>query len=189
MYKRIVGGRDISHYFYFDNNYLKIERMKKKPTSKFEYSGSLEGYQIYRNNLYTKYEVDTYSPYQNARYKRALYGLKGISKKELDAMCSKKKKRISNVHYRAQKVLNLFKQERLIAVTNNLFNKWFPDTEFTKFMLNSTDTDPKFRNSLNFKDLNIDKKQIIRIFMNEGILPQNFSSLKEAPPKLPSLKK
>ena len=67
--------------------------MKKKPTSKIEYSGSLEGYQIYRNNLYTKYEVDTYSPYQNARYKRALYGLKGISKQELNAMCSKKKKR------------------------------------------------------------------------------------------------
>jgi len=162
--------------------------MKKKPTSKFEYSGSLEGYQIYRKNLYTKYDIDNYSPYQNARYKRALYGLNSINKEELSKMCKKKRYRIHAVHLRAQKVLNLFKQKRLINATNNFFAKLFPDTELTKFLLNNTDTDPKFKNTLNFKDLNIDKQQIIRIFMNEGILPSNFLSLKEDPHKKVRLK-
>jgi len=160
--------------------------MKKKPTSKFEYTGSLEGYQIYKKNLYTKYEVDTYSKYQNARYKRALYGLKGINETELAKMCKKKKQRISNVHYRAQKVLNIFKQKRVIEYSNALFQRWFPNTEFTNFMLSNKDTDPKFKNTLNFKDLDIDKKQIISIFIQEGILPKNFLSLKNDP--LPSLK-
>jgi hypothetical protein len=50
------------------------------------------------------------------------------------------------------------------------------------------ETDEKFVNTLTFKDLNISKKDIITIFMSEGILPKNFLSLKEAPVTLPRLK-
>ena len=69
-----------------------------------------------------------------------------------------------------------------------MFAKWFPDTKFTKFMLGNTDTDVKVRNTLNFKDLNIDKHEIIRIFIEEGILSSNFLSLTRDPNQLPRLK-
>jgi hypothetical protein len=85
-------------------------------------------------------------------------------------------------------VLNEAKQRKVITITNGLFAKWFPDTNFTKFMLGNTDTDDKVRNTLNFKDLNIDKNEIIRIFIEEGILSSNFLSLKRDPNSLPRLK-
>ena len=155
---------------------------------KFEYSGKLEEYQLYKGKTYTRYETDKYTEYQNFLYKRALYGLKSLPQAEVDKMGKQKKIRITRVHRRAQRVLNEAKQRKVIAITNKFFAKWFPDTKFTKFMLGNTDTDVKVRNTLNFKDLNIDKDEIIRIFIAEGILSSNFLSLTQDPNALPRLK-
>jgi hypothetical protein len=141
-----------------------------------------------QEKTYVVYEVDKYSEYQNYLYNRKLKGLKSLTKKELDSMCKKKKQRIHRVHIKAQKILNRAKQEKVIAWTNKLFNNLFPESSFTKFMLSNSDTDDKVRNTLNFKDLNIDKDEIIRIFISEGILGPNFLSLRQDPYKLPKLK-
>lgn len=162
--------------------------MSSTKKQKFEYSGKLEEYQLYKKNTYTKYETDQYSQYQNFLYKRALYGLKSLPAEEVEKMSKQKKIRIQKVNRRAQRVLNEAKQRKVITITNGLFAKWFPDTNFTKFMLGNTDTDVKLRNTLNFKDLNIDKNEIIRIFIEEGILSSNFLSLKRDPNSLPRLK-
>jgi hypothetical protein len=55
-------------------------------------------------------------------------------------------------------------------------------------MIAHSETDEKFINTLNFKDLGIDKQQIITIFISEGILPKNFLSLEGAQNQLPRLK-
>ena len=162
--------------------------MNSTKKHKFEYSGKLEEYQLYKKSTYTKYEVDKYSQYQNYLYKRALYGLKSLPKEEFERMCKKKKYRINNVHRRAQRVLNTVKQRKVIDVTNTFFQSWFPNTVFTNFMLSNVETDEKFKNTLNFKDLNIDKDEIISIFIGEGILPKNFLSLDRNPNQLPRLK-
>jgi len=162
--------------------------MSSTKKQKFEYSGKLEEYQLYKGKTYTQYETDKYTEYQNFLYKRALYGLKSLPKAEVDQMSKQKRIRITKVNRRAQRVLNEAKQRKVIAITNRMFAKWFPDTKFTKFMLGNTDTDIKVRNTLNFKDLNIDKDEIIRIFIDEGILSKNFLSLKIDPYTLPRLK-
>lgn len=145
-------------------------------------------YQLRAGKTYMQYEQDQYSQYQNYLYKRALYGLDALSQQELATMCSKKKQRIINVYKRAQVVLNKFKQELTIKYTNLLFKTLFPKSPITDILLSQTETDEKFKNTLTFKDLNIDKDQIISIFIAEGILPKNFLSLKEAPVSLPMLK-
>ena len=162
--------------------------MSSTKKQKFEYSGKLEEYQLYKKNTYTKYETDKYSQYQNFLYKRALYGLKSLPAEEVEKMSKQKRIRIQRVNRRAQRVLNEAKQRKVISITNKLFSKWFPDTVFTNFMLNNTETDFKVKNTLNFKDLNIDKDGIIRIFMEEGILSSNFLSLTRDPNQLPRLK-
>ena len=162
--------------------------MSSTKKHKFEYSGKLEEYQLYKKNTYTKYETDQYSQYQNFLYKRALYGLRSLPTAEVEKMSKQKKIRIQRVNRRAQRVLNEAKQRKVISITNAWFAKWFPDTKFTKFMLSNTDTDIKVRNTLNFKDLNIDKHEIIRIFIEEGILSSNFLSLDKDPNQLPRLK-
>ncbi len=162
--------------------------MSSTKKHKFEYSGKLEEYQLYKKNTYTKYETDKYSQYQNFLYKRALYGLRSLPTEEVEKMSKQKKIRINRVHRRAQRVINEAKQRKVIRITNKMFSKWFPDTTFTNFMLSNTDTDYKFKNTLNFKDLNINKDEIIGIFIEEGILSSNFLSLARDPNQLPRLK-
>ena len=147
----------------------------------------------YSNNLtnqktYMNYETDTYTQYQNYLYNRALKGLNYLPKEEVLKMCKKKRKRITNVYRRAQDVINVFKQEKTREYTNGFFSSLFPDTKLTTFLLKENYTDQNFRNTLNFKDLNINKGEIITIFIDKGVLPKNFLSLKSAPNYLPQLK-
>ena len=162
---------------------------KQNTKQKFEYSGTLEKYQLMNQRpTVMQYETDNYSQYQNYLYKRALYGLEALSQQEMATMCSKKKQRVINVYKRAQVVLNKFKQQVTIQYTNVFFKTLFPNCPITDFLLSEVETDEKFKNSLTFKDLNITKDQIIGIFMAEGILPKNFLSLERDPNHLPRLR-
>ena len=157
---------------------IKMEKLKQQ----------IRNYQLYAGKTYMQYEQDKYSTYQNYLYKRALYGLDALEQKELATMCSKKKQRIINVYKRAQVTLNKFKQQVTIQYSNVIFNKFFPNSPITQFLLADTETDEKFKNTLTFKDLGIEKQDIIAIFIAEGILPKNFFDLKDAPVTLPRLK-
>jgi hypothetical protein len=148
----------------------------------------IKDYQLSAGKMYMQYETDGYSQYQTYLYKRALYGLDALTQQELATMCSKKKQRIINVYKRAQVVLNKFKQELTIQYTNLLFKTLFPNSPLTDALLSNTETDEKFKNTLTFKDLGIEKKDIISIFITEGILPKNFLSLDKDPNQLPRLK-
>ena len=155
--------------------------MKNNNKQKFMYSGTLENYQL-SNQIKNvmQYEYDSYTPYQNYLYKRALFGLNSLTETEINTICNKKKQRINNVYKRAQIVLNNFKQQVTINYSNFIFKTLFPNSPITDFLITEVETDDKFINTLNFKDLNISKDDIICIFIQEGILPKNFLSLKEA---------
>jgi len=64
----------------------------------------------------------------------------------------------------------------------------FPNSPITQFLLSEIETDDKFKNTLHFKDLGINKKQIITIFIAEGVLPKNFLSLETPQNQLPRLR-
>ena len=147
-----------------------------------------KNYQLNAGKTHIQYEQDSYSNYQNYLYKRALYGLSSINEEELNTMCSKKTQRIVNVYKRAQVVLNKLKQQATINYSNFIFKTLFPNSPITQFLLADTETDEKFKNTLTFKDLNIEKQDIISIFMLEGILPKNFLSLEVGPNQLPRLR-
>jgi fructose-bisphosphate aldolase class 1 len=149
---------------------------------------NIKEYQLNAGKTHTRYEQDNYNQYQNYLYKRALYGLSSINQEELDTMCGKKKQRIINVYKRAQVVLNTLKQQVTINYSNFIFKTLFPKSPITQFLLSETEIDEKFINILTFKDLNISKKDIITIFMSEGILPKNFLSLESPQNQLPRLK-
>ena len=154
--------------------------MKNNNKQKFMYSGTLENYQL-SNQIKNvmQYEYDSYTPYQNYLYKRALFGLNSLTEIEINTICNKKKQRINNVYKRAQVVLNNFKQQVTINYSNFIFKTLFPNSPITDFLITEVETDDKFINTLNLKDLNISKDDIICIFIQEGILPKNFLSLKE----------
>jgi hypothetical protein len=82
------------------------------------YCGSYSTTQTDGNKKLLNYGAPTYSDYQNELYGRALVGLKVYKKEQLYSMNSTKKKRIRKLHKRAQDMLNIWKQELMIAKTN-----------------------------------------------------------------------
>ena len=140
------------------------------------YSGKLSTYQANTNNFkgksYQVYEKDPFNPNQNFLYKRAMFGITMYTEAELAEMSEAKKQRVIKAHRRTQFILNSWKQEMMIKFSNSLLGHFFKDHPFlSPFWEN---TDPKFVRTLSFKDLGINKKDIIDKLIDCGILPINF---------------
>ena len=123
----------------------------------------------------------SYSPHQNFLYNRALHGLSIYTPEEVMIMLPEKRKRILKVHKKAQKILNLWKQEIVNIAANKFFTNIFPDTEFTKCLVDfyGTEGDPDYINKMSFKMLKISKEQVISKLIKHKILPKNFNELKQ----------
>lgn len=148
------------------------------------YKGTLPEYQQKGNKLkgkkVSRYEQDKYTPYQNLLYKRALFGLKAYDKQEVRRIHKQKKARIIKTHKKAQKSLNIMKQEMVIQFTNRIFEIWFPKCTLTKQLIDLTDeVDPEFINRLDLKSLGITKNDVIERFIADGVLPKDFYQRKE----------
>jgi len=137
-----------------------------------EFREALKNYQWPQNMA--KYEQDNYNNYQNYLYKRALYGLSSITEEELTTMCSKKKQRIVNVYKKAQITLNRVKQEITIKQGNLLFQWLLPESPITAYLFANSDVDDKVVNTLTFKDLSINKQQIITILLRKVCFLKTF---------------
>lgn len=152
---------------------------------KVVYEGRLSHYQQYGksfNKSKVQFEKDPFNAYQNFLYKRALFGLSVYGEEELSKMHWDKKKRILKVHERAQKVLNIWKQE--------IANKWsaqgltevFHHSTLIKNLVEifANHVDADYISPLEFKQLGINKTQIINKLISEKVLPSNFYELNEA---------
>lgn len=147
--------------------------------NKQDYTGQYSEYQQKGNKRYNIIEYTALNNTQNFLYNRALFGLSIYHPEELKEMHWEKKKRIMKVYQRAQTVLNVWKQQIVNVISTNVFIKYFPKTEFTKFMVATTaDTDAEYVNKLSFKTLGISRKMVIDKLITEKILPNNFYELK-----------
>lgn len=159
-----------------------LEEIKNR-RSKFEYKGKLEEFQQRgpenKGKRYMEYEIDPFNQYQNFLYKRAMFGLKIYTPEELDAMKKEKRARINKIQRKTQKVLNVYKQEVVNKLTNNIFQRYFPNSPITKALMGELNiTDSEYINTLDFKALGIGKEQIVNRLIQEKILPKNFYDLK-----------
>lgn len=158
------------------------------------YKGRMSDYQLEGNKLNNRKFTTPESPYniyQNFLYNRALYGLTVFSKEELAVMHWGKKKRITKVHLRTKKVLNIWKQEIVNGIFERFFKPKFTDSktecgrEFIE--LYSNETDPELENRISFSILGLGKKDIISKLIQQDILPKNFYELKPVHFGLPRL--
>jgi hypothetical protein len=151
-----------------------------------QYKGKLPNYQQQgskqNKKKYTQYEQHKFTAYQNILYKRALYGLAMYSQKEQKSLHWKERGKIKRINRKAQQSVNLFKQERVNIMCDNLYKAAFPNSKLAKdvFSLEKSTTNPKFINKLDLKFLRISKEDIIKRFVKEGVLPKNFYELKKA---------
>ncbi len=160
-----------------------MTKQNSNRNGKYQFVGKLSDFQKLEANpnSFVKYEQDKYTAYQNYLYKRALYGFKAMTKEEYNNTCKEKRKRISRVYLRAQKVINKLKQESTNTYSNFIFQTLFPDAPLTDWFIDNSFTDDKFKNTLSFADLGISKDNIVDIFIKEGILPHTFMSMENKP--------
>lgn len=131
----------------------------------------------YKGKRYMKYEKCPYSIRQNFLYKRALFGLELYSKEEVKAMRRAKRKRIERVHERAQKEINLMKQERVIEETNVIFS-FFGNSRLANTLIEVfSEPDDSVLNKSALKDLGISKGDVIARLVKAQILPNDFFEL------------
>ena len=118
----------------------------KERKEKFHYLGDLSKYQLkLQETEYVKYKTESYTEYQNYLYKRALYGLNALAEKELNNICNKKRGRINKVYVKGQIAINLYKQKITNDKSNKLFEKFFPDSKITKYLV-SKGANPNHQN-------------------------------------------
>jgi len=151
---------------------------------KVVYDGRMSSYQKYGTSFNkVQFEKDPFNSYQNFLYKRALFGLSVYQKEELEIMHWDKKRRIEKVHERAQKVLNLWKQEMSNQWLGSLLSVVFHHSSLVKELNEKfgSEVDEQYISKMDFKALGISKKQVVDKLIQEKILPNNFYQLtKEA---------
>jgi hypothetical protein len=154
------------------------------------YTGPVASLQNESRNIV---EQNIYTPRQKELYERLLFGLKIYEPAELYKMNSSKKQRIVKSHKKAQRILNIMKQEALIEISNNVINKFMvkdnkikpsknPNARLTAslaylLLTDQTPVDPSFTCNMSFKDLGITKKKIINRFISEKLLPSDYNLL------------
>ena len=113
---------------------------------------------------YSEYEKDVFNSYQNFLYKRALFGISIYSPDEVKIMHWDKRRRIENVNRHAQKVLNVWKQQIINTITNELLLRYFPTKSgLVKEIVTICGdyTDPTFINVIDFKSLGVTKQDVV----------------------------
>jgi len=142
------------------------------------YKGQLKDYQqkgnTYKGKKYMSYQRDMFCQTQNNLYKRALFGLNVFTQDEIKDMNPNKRKRIKKVNLKAQNVLNLYKQVKTNYQLNSFLALYFPNNRIGKFDI----IDSSYISKVTLKELNISKKDVIDLFIKEGVLANNFYKIK-----------
>ena len=161
---------------------MKNKKIAEPHINNVEYQGNLSAYQVnapsYNGKIYQSVEITSLTSEQMFLVNRALYGLSVYTQKEILTMKPVKRKRILKVHKRTLKMLNLWKQEIILAWSNSFFKKIFPNSSITIELLDKTEIDPDFKCTMSFKELGVNKKQLVSKLFEERILPPNFYQLK-----------
>jgi hypothetical protein len=140
----------------------------------------MNNYRLHGDNkaLYQmQYERDPYSQKQNFLYKQAVYGLSAYKQHQLKVMNPAKKKNIIANHKKTQRILNTLKQKKTNEITNLIFKDLFPNSSLVNDIVTSSKLDKHFINKLSFKELGINKKDIIHKLIVCSILPEDFIKL------------
>ena len=163
-----------------------LEELKVLTNNSAQYKGKLPNYQQngskQNRKSHTKYEQHKFTAYQNLLYKKALFGLNMYSQKELKVLHWKERGKIKRINRKAQRSINLFKQEKMNKMCDVIYKGVFPNSALAKevFSLEKSTTNPNIINTLDLKFLGINKEDVIKRFIREGILPKNFYELKKA---------
>lgn len=148
--------------------------------SRFIYYGIYESYCANKPNIH-KLNYTKLNPKQHFLFKRVLHGLNMYTKEQVAEMHPQKKKRISRVWHKGQNLINEWKQ----MICNKRINKFLYVTFGERssiirdlLAVPVNETDPNYKNTESLKSLGITYEDLILKFMQSGLLPKNFLTVK-----------
>ena len=124
-----------------------------------------------------QYERDPYSQKQNFLYKQAVYGLSAYNPKQIESMSKNKKSEIISKYKKTQRILNILKQKKTNEITNAILKNLCHNSSLANDIISNSKVDKHFINKLTFKELGINKKDIIDKLIKFDILPKDFMTL------------
>lgn len=139
---------------------------------KIEYSGPMSEYHTEKESFHNK----SLTPQQKAIYERLVFGISVIDKKELSKMSKQEIEQIKQQHQKCQNDLNIWKQQIVNRISNQIFKRYFPKSPFTQTLTEKYPdvVDPGYTNTIPFKLLGIKRADIINRLLKSGILPKDF---------------
>jgi hypothetical protein len=139
---------------------------------KVEYSGPMSEYHTEKESFRNK----SLTPQQKAIYERIVFGISAIDKRELSRMSAQEIQDIKLQHKKCQDDLNIWKQQIVNRISNQIFKRYFPKSPFTKTLTEKYPdvVDPSYTNPIPFKLLGIKRADIIKRLLKSGILPKDF---------------
>jgi hypothetical protein len=99
-------------------------------------------------------------------------------KTEIEKMHWDKKRRVKKVWRKGQEVLNEFKQYVCYKDANQIFSIFKHSPLAQGFLDTPFEYVPSIRNKMTLKEVNLTYEDVIIKFMEKGLLPKNFLSLK-----------
>lgn len=150
----------------------------KKREERYAYIGLLSEYQLHPPSLIQSLDYTKLNPYQHFLFKRVLHGLNMYDKSEIENMHWDKKRRVKKVWRKGQEVLNEFKQYVCYKDANKIFSIFKHSPLAQGFLDTPFEYVPSIRNKMTLKEVNLTYEDVIIKFMQKGLLPKNFLSLK-----------
>lgn len=143
--------------------------------NQLEYRGKLAEYQQKGSQFKgSSYHKIVYTERQNYLYNRLIHGLAAFPEEEIAVMKKSKQARIVVFHRKAQRILNEMKQKRIVALSDHVFNTFFPKSPLAKSLVTNYRENSRIISDMKFEPLKISKKDIIDAFIEAHLLPNNF---------------
>lgn len=134
--------------------------------------------QLYGTVKYQKIEQSGFNSTQEKLFAEAMYGLNFYTTAEIKIMPVEKKRHVIVLYTRVQKMLNMWKQEIIGKQVDHFFATLFPNSPFTKFLLENEFYDKNLECPISLRDLGIRSEKLIAEKLVESrLLPYNFFKL------------
>ena len=142
---------------------------QEKREKEFEYLGLMETYQLYGNKDFC---FQRFNDDQRFKFMELLHGYGAYTPEELGKLSHNKKKKITKLYKKAQRLINIFKQEVCNLYARRILSN-FKECEAIA-LLPIESTDESYFNQCTLKELGLDYDHLTLLFIQNKLLPSNF---------------